>query len=78
MLVHQEQVLRLDVEMLKLMFVVHHVQRFGRFVQIREQLFARKSAQTLVAIGAELVPEIAIGELGQDHQPAVNDVVPLE
>ncbi len=75
---HQKQVLRLDVQMLKLISVVHQVQRFGGFLHVDEQLIARDARQTLTAALLEAVPQIALGQLHDDDELAVDDVEAFE
>ena len=44
-LVDEEEVLRLDVEVLQLVLIVHQVQRFGGLLHVAEQLVARDAGQ---------------------------------
>ena len=74
----QEQVLRLDVEMLNLVLVVHQVQCFGRFVHVAEQFVARDARLALAAALAEAVPEVAVGQLHHDDELAIDDVESFE
>ena len=72
--VDQEQVLRLDVEVLQLVLDVHQVERLGRLLHVAEQLVARDARQSLAAALLEAVPEVAVGQLHDDDQLAVDDV----
>ena len=72
--VDQEQVLRLDVEVLQLVLRVHQVQGLGRLLHVAEQLLARDAGQALGPALAEAVPEVAVGQLHDDDQLAVDDV----
>src|SRR5207249_3648136 len=76
--VNQEQVLRLDVEMLKLVLIIHQVQHFGGFVDVAQQVVARDAGLPQLAELGEAVPQVAVGELGDDDQPAFDDVVALQ
>jgi len=76
--VQQEQVLRLDVQVLELELVVHQVEHFGAFEHVLHQLVARDAGQPAVAALAEPVPQVAVGQFHHDHQPPVDDVVAVE
>ena len=77
-LVDQEEVLRLDVEVLQLVLIVHQVQRLGRLVHVAEQFVARDAGQALGAALLEAVPEVAVGQLHDDDELAVDDVVAFQ
>ena len=72
--VDQEQVLRLDVQVLQVVLHVHHVEGFGGLGHVAEQLLARDAGQVLRAALAEPVPERAVGQLHDDEELAVDDV----
>src|SRR5207248_3741131 len=76
--VDQEQVLRLDVQVLQLVLRAHHVERFGGVEHVAEQLFAGDAGQALGAALAEAVPQGAVGQLGDDHQLTVYDLEQLD
>ena len=76
--VDQEQVLRLDVEVLQLILRVHQVEGLGRLLQVAEQLVAGDAGQPLGAALLEAVPEVAVGQLHDDDELAVDDVVAFE
>ena len=75
---HQEEVLRLDVQMLELISAVHQVERFGGFLHVDEQFIARDARQPLRAAFLEAVPQIALGQLHDNDELAVDDVKAFE
>ena len=66
-IVEQEQVLRFDVEMLQLKPIVHQVENLRGLGHVVEQFFTRDARQPLVAALTETIPQIAIGQLHDDH-----------
>ena len=76
--VQHEQVLRLDVQVLQLVLVVHQVEDLGGLGHVHEQLVAGDARVAVLAALAEPVPEVAVGQLHDDHEPAVHDVVAVE
>ena len=76
--VKHEQVLRLDVQVLEVELVVEQVEHLGGLGHVLEEFVARDAGQALVAAVAEAVPQVAVGQLHDDHEPAVHDVVAVE
>ena len=76
--VDEEQVLRLDVEVLQLVLGVHQVEHLGGLVHVAEQFVARDARHAAGRGIAEAVPEVAVGQLHDDQQPAFDDVVAFE
>src|SRR5262249_15198264 len=72
--VDQEEVLRLDVEVLELVLRVHQVERLGGLGHVAEQFLARDADLALGAALLEAVPEVLVGQLHDDHELAVDDV----
>src|SRR5437762_1887858 len=64
--------------MLELVLIVHQVQRFGCFSQIAKQFVAGDARQALTAAFFEAIPKIAVGQLHDDDELAVDDVVPFK
>ena len=75
---HQEQILRLDVEVLDLIMRVHQIERFGRFVHVPQQFIARNSHQARHPTLAETIPKVAVGQLHDDNELAIDDVEAFE
>ncbi len=76
--VHQEKVLRFDVEVLQLVLDIHHVESFGALFHVAQQFIARNSRQAGSSAIFEPVEEIAIGQLHNDDEPAFQNIVTLE
>jgi hypothetical protein len=70
----QEDVVRLDVEVLQVELLVHQVERLGGLPHVTEQLVARDAGEALGAALREAVEEGAVGQLADDDQPAVDDL----
>ena len=75
---HQQQVLRLDVQVLERMLLVDVVQGIGRIVQIGQQFFARDARQARLAVLVEQLLHARGGQLGHDDQVAVDQLDPLQ
>ena len=78
MVVDQEEVLRLDIEMLELVLRVHQVEGFASLLHVAQQLFAGNARQAKRTALAEPVPEVAVGQLHDDEELAVDDVEAFE
>ena len=76
--VHQEQVLGLDVQVLKLVLIVHQVQHFRGLLQESKQFDPGNAGEILGATLAKAIPQVAVRQLGDDQQLALNDVVTFE
>ncbi len=77
-IVNQENVLRFDVEMLKLILIVHQVKGFRALLHDVQKLAARNPQKPLRPAFLESIPEIAIGQLHHNQQLAVDNVVAFE
>lgn len=75
--VEEQQVLRLDIEMLQL-GGGKGIKRLGRFRQISEQLVARDAGQTLGAARPKPAPHVAVGQRADNEEPSINHIIPLD
>src|SRR5207302_1201529 len=75
---YQEEVLRLDIEMLELVLRVHQVEGLGSLLHVAQQLVAGNAGQAKGTTLAEPVPEIAVGQLHDDEELPVDDVEAFE
>src|SRR5262249_29094241 len=73
-----QQVLRLDVEVLEPVDLVHEVQRLGGVAQVAEQFAARHAGQPGIAARLVALLEAEVGQLSDDQEPAVDHLVTLE
>ena len=70
MLADQEEIARLDVQVLQAVLVVHQVQHFGRLAQVAQQLGARHARLALLTVIEQHFVQVLVGQLGDDHQLA--------
>ena len=70
----QEQVARLDVEVLQVVLLVHVVERFGRVAEVAQQVVARNADQAGRLALLEQVVQALVGQLHDDDQLAVDDL----
>src|SRR5687767_11432829 len=70
----EEQVARLDVEMLEVVLLIHVVQRFGGIAQVLEKIIARNADQTGCLVFHGKVVKRAVGELHDDDELAAGDL----
>jgi hypothetical protein len=70
----QEQVLRLDVEVLQLVLHVHQVEGLGRLFQVAQQLGARDAWKSLGPALLVTRFEVAVGQLHDDEELTLDDV----
>ena len=75
---HNQQVLRLDVQVLQRVVFAHIVERVCRVAEIQQQFFARDTGQARFDTLPVTILEAEIGQLGDDHQLAVNNLEPLQ
>ena len=54
--VNEKKILRLDVEVLQLVVLIHQVERFGGLFHVAKQLFARYARKTRVTALTKTVP----------------------
>ena len=74
----QEQVVRLDVEVLQAVLEVDDVQGLGRLAEEAEQLLARDAGLALPLIVEQDRLEVAVGQLHDEDQHAVEDLDAFE
>ncbi len=74
----EQEVLRLDVEVLQTMYLGHVVERLGGIAEVAEQLFARNPLQGRLAALVEAVAQTAVGQFGDDDQLVVDHLDALE
>ena len=77
-LVYQEDVLRLDVQMLELVLGAHQVEGLGRLLHVPEQFLAGDPRQPAGLALGEPVVQVLVGQLHHDDKLAVHDVEPLD
>ncbi len=68
---HQEQVARLDVQVLQMVLLVHEVKHFSRLAQITEQLLARNAGLARLLVSGQQLVQVLVGQLHDDDQRAV-------
>ena len=73
-----QQVFRLDVQVQQAVPLREEVERFGRVGHVLQQLVARDAGEPFGAALAEPLVEAHVGQLGQNRQPAVDDLEPFE
>src|SRR5207302_1712655 len=74
----EEQVARLDVEVLQLVLLVHPVERLGAVAEVAEQVVARHADQAgVLALDVQVV-QAAVGQLHDDDQLAGGDLDAVE
>ncbi len=73
-----QEILGLDVEVLERVPLRHVVQGVGRIAQIDEQLVAPDTRPAVAAAGFVAILEAFVGQFGDDHQLAVDDLDPFE
>jgi len=78
MVEEQEDVLRLDVEVLQIELHVHQVEGLGGFLEVAQQLRARDAGQALGLALLKAVEQRAVGKLADDDQAAIDDVEAFE
>ena len=78
MVVDEKEVLRLDVEVLQVVLGVHQVQHFGGLLHVLQEHVAVDAGLAFFAAGAEAVPEAAVGQFGDDVEPAADQVVAVD
>ncbi len=74
----QQQVLRLHVQVLEREVGVHVVQGVGRVAQVHEQLVPRHAEHLRLAALGVAIFQAAVGQLGDDHELAVDHLDPLQ
>ncbi len=77
-LINDKKVLRLDVQVLQLVLVVHQVEGFGGFFHVIKKLVARYAGQSLCATFLEAIPERLLGQLHDNNQLAFDHVEAFE
>src|ERR1700677_1306837 len=77
-IVREKDILRLDVQMLQLILDVHQIERFGRSAKIVQQLRAWNARQPQSAALLKTIPDGAIGQLHDDDQLTIDDVVAFQ
>ena len=75
---NEEQILRLDVEMLELELDVHQVEHFRGLGHIAEQLLARDAGVALRAALLEAVSQRAIRQLHDDDEVIIDVFITIE
>ncbi len=68
----EEDVARLDVQVLQSVLLVEQVEDLGRLLEVAQQLGPRHARQTGVAALAEEIVQAAVGQLHDDDQLAVD------
>ncbi|MFO0841381.1 MAG: hypothetical protein U0797_03135 [Gemmataceae bacterium] len=74
----QEQVARLDVEVLQPVLLVQDVEYFRRLAQVGQHLVSGDADVTGLAVLREQVVQAAVGQLGDQDQVAVDQLDPLD
>src|SRR5207302_8691265 len=70
----QQQVLRLDVQVLKPIVLVHVIEGFGGIAHIRQQFIAGNSGQLRTSALLKPFHQAALRELGNDKKLIVDDL----
>ena len=78
MVADHEQVVRFDVEVLQTVLEVDDVEGLGRLAEKAEQLFARHAGLALPLVVEQDRLEVAVGQLHDQDQHAVDDFNALE
>jgi hypothetical protein len=76
--VDEEEVLRLDVQVLQLVLLVHQVEGLGGLLHVAEELVAGDAGHAAGAALLVAVPEVVVGQLHDDDEQAVDDVVAFQ
>ena len=73
MIADQEEIARLDVQMLQAVLAIHQVQDFGRLDEVAEQILAGDAGKPLVLIAiVSTSARLLIGQLRDDHELAAD------
>ena len=73
-----QQILRLDVQVLERIAFAHVVQGVGRIAEIDQQFFSWDAGVRGRAAGGETIFQARVGQLGDNHKLAVHDLDPLQ
>src|SRR5262249_25692215 len=67
MVANEEEIVRLDVQVLQSILKVHQIEGLGRFAAVAEQFIAVYAPVTRVLVFLEQVPEALIGQFHDDN-----------
>ena len=76
--VNQKNVLRLNVQVLQTVLIIHQIEGFSTFLHDAEKLGPGDARQTLSPTFFEAVPKIAIRQLHDNQELAVDNVITFQ